>query len=635
MRRRKWACSSRPAKAVVARSPPLVARQVGTAIARAIALALFAAIVLLSATPAWTQASGLILQSAEFVLDDGTRPPGEAAPWRAQSLPDNWNLSRPQVGGFGWYRMRFELPRPADGIYALYIRKLSMNAGFYLNGNYIGDGGRFTEPVARHWNRPQFFTIPPRELVAGRNTLHVRLWAYPHSRGGLGPIEIGPEVQLRPKYERLLFVQTILPQLCNIVVAALGLFAFALWVRRRTEPTYVYFFVFSLLWAFRSTHMFVRDIPVSTFVWDIWVQSSFGWCALLFITLAMRYSSLKWPRFEKFLIAYAALGPVLMYVAGPEHLHRVANNWSFVIVPVAMVFEGFLIRAAWRDKKPVSALLATVWGLMILASVHDGLVHRDRLAFESFYFVSYVMILLSVVMGWILINRFVQALNDSEKLNQELELRVAQKHAELNENFARLQRMEREHAIADERARIMSEMHDGLGSQLIGTLDLVEQSHSSKSEIAGELRECLDSLRITIDSLEPTDHDLLAVLANLRYRLESRLMRRGIALDWQVRDVPKLDSLTPQNVLHILRIVQEAFTNVVKHSQAKTITVQTGFTEQHVFLRIADDGRGFYREREGRGLINMRNRARALSANLEILPSPRGTTLSLYLKRSS
>jgi signal transduction histidine kinase len=568
-------------------------------------------------------------------MDSGTAPPPDAAPWQPQPLPDNWNLSRPGIGGFGWYRLKFDLPRRPDRLYAIYVRKLSMNAGFYVNGSHLGDGGRFEEPVARHWNRPQFYTIPSNALVAGPNTLYVRLRAYPNSRGGLGEIEIGPEAELRPQYERRLFIQTILPQLCNIVVAALGLFAFALWVRRRTEPTYVLFFVFSLLWAFRSTHMYVRDIPVSTFLWDIWVQSSFGWCALLFIVLAMRYSGLVWPRFEKVLIAYGVLGPLVMYAAGPEKLHIVANNWSFVIVPVALVFEGFLIRTAWRKRTLVFALLAAAWGLVVLASVHDGLVHRDRLAFDSFYFVSYAMIPVSVVMGWILTNRFVEALNTSERLNLELEQRVAEKHAELERNFTRLQQMERERAIAEERQRIMSEMHDGLGSQLIAALDLAEQTDAPKTEIASELRECLDSLRLTIDSLEPTDNDLLTVLGNLRYRLESRLKRRGIVLDWQVRDVPRLASLTPQNVLHVLRIVQEAFTNIIKHAHARTITVETGFTNEHVFLKIADDGRGFIGEREGRGLVSMRNRAQALAASLELKPSPSGTTLSLYLNRVS
>jgi len=624
MRRVGWDCLNRPPRTV-----SLAATFFGCL------LSSFVIGFALPASPNDAAESSLTLRSAEFLLDAARAPPPDAAPWQPQSLPDNWNLSRPGVGGLGWYRLRFDLPRRPDGLFAIYVRKLSMNAGFYVNGSYIGDGGRFEEPVARNWNRPQFYTISPDQLTPGPNTLHVLLWAYPNSRGGLGEIEIGPEADLRPQYERRYFVQTVLPQLCNIVVAALGLFAFALWVRHRTEVTYVLFFVFSLLWGFRSTHMFVRDIPVSNFIWDIWVLSSFTWCAMLFTVLGMRYSGLVWRRFEKLLIAYGALGPVLMYAAGPEKMNAVANNWSFVIVPVAIFFEGFLIREAWRNRTLVSALLAVVWALMILAGAHDGLVHRDDLAFDSFYFVSYVMILLSVVMGWILTNRFVEALNVSETLNRELEQRVAQKHAELEENFARLQQMERERAIADERRRIMSEMHDGLGSQLIATLDLAERGDAPKAEIASELRECLDSLRLTIDSLEPTDNDLLTVLGNLRYRLEGRLKRQGIALDWQVRDIPRLGSLTPQNVLHILRIVQEAFTNVLKHAHAKTITVQTGFNGEHVFLKIADDGCGFTRGREGRGLINMRNRAQALGADLAIEPTPAGTTLSLSLSRSS
>jgi signal transduction histidine kinase len=432
------------------------------------------------------------LTISDIVLNGSELPPPDSQAWQPQRLPDNWNLTRPGQGGLGWYRLRFELRSQPDELYAIFVRKLSMNAAFYVNGILLGSGGRFEEPVARQWNRPQFFAIPPALLKPGGNVLHVRLRAYPNSRGGLGEVTLGPAVELQPVYERLHFIQTILPQLCNIVVASLGLFALALWARRRAEPTYVLFFVFSVFWALRSTHMFVRDIPVSAFYWDIWVQSSFGWCALLFIVLAMRYSGLRWPRFEKLLLAYAAAGPILMYLAGPVKLHAVASNWSFIVVPAAVIFEGFLIREAIRQRTVVSALLATVWGLIILASVHDGLVHRDKLNFDSFYFVSYVMILLSFVMGWTLTDRFVTALKVAERLNLELEQRVTEKHAELEENFKRLRGMERESAMATERRRIMSEMHDGLASQLIATLHLVEQSDAPKAEIAADLREVLD-----------------------------------------------------------------------------------------------------------------------------------------------
>lgn len=577
----------------------------------------------------------LTLHAAQFVFDAGAAPPPDAGPWQAQDLPDNWNLSRPGVGGFGWYRVRFDLPTQPQQVFAVYLRKLSMNAAVYVNRHNVGDGGRFSEPVARHWNRPLLFTVPPELLQAGENVLHVRLWAYPNSRGGLDEIRIGPKAHLHPVYERRYFIQTILPQLCNIVVAALGLFALAIGIRQRTDSTYVFFFVFSLLWAFRSTHTFVRDIPMPAFLWDIWVQSSHGWCALLFIVLAMRYSGVRWRSFDAGLIAYGVLGPIVMYLGGPAKLHSIANNWSFVMVPVAIFFEGFLIREAWRTRSVVSALLAAVWALIIAASTHDGLVHRNKLAFDSFYLTSYVMVLLSLVMGWLLVRRFVSALDTAEKLNLDLEQRVTQKHSELEQNFRRLQAMQRHSAIAEERSRLMSEMHDGVGSQVIATLDAVERGQSQPGDIARDLRDILDSLRLTIDSLQPSENDLLTVLGNLRYRLEGRLKRQGIHLNWQVRDVPPMSALTPQNVLHILRILQEAFTNIIKHARATAITVSTGFDQSYVHVSVSDDGCGFSGEREGRGLGNMRRRALQLGAQLEISSSSAGTVLRLRIPYES
>lgn len=573
----------------------------------------------------------LKIDAADFVLDASQEPPPAGAAWQPQSLPDNWNVSRPGVGGNAWYRLHFDLPEKPDTTYAIYVRKLSMNAGFHVNGSYLGSGGRFEEPVARHWNRPLLFAVPPSLLKSGANTLHVRLWAYPNSRGGLGVIRIGPEAELRPDYERRLFIQTILPQLCNIAIAVMGLCALAFWIWRRNEAMYGYFFVFASLWTVRSTHLFIRDIPVAAFYWDIWALSSFGWCALLFIVLTLRFTGLRWPRFETGLAIYAVTGPFLMYLAGPAQLHAVANNWSFVIVPVAIFFDAMLIREALRQRTLETMLLAAAWGLVIAASIHDGLVHRDKLPFESHYLVSYVMILLACGAGWLQTTRFVAALNASERLNLDLEKRVAQKHSELERNFQLLQEMERQTVLAEERQRLMSEMHDGIGSRLIVALDLVERGDAPKTEVAGEIRECLDSLRLSIDSLEETGHDLLTLLGNVRYRLESRLKRQAVRLDWQVRDVPKVASLTPSNVLHVLRILQEAFTNILKHARARTITVETGFTDRHVFIRVVDDGVGFSGTRQGRGLVNMRRRARALDAELDIVSSPAGTALNLYL----
>jgi signal transduction histidine kinase len=176
-------------------------------------------------------------------------------------------------------------------------------------------------------------------------------------------------------------------------------------------------------------------------------------------------------------------------------------------------------------------------------------------------------------------------------------------------------------------------MHDGIGASLISTLSLVECGGASSEQVATALRECIDDLRLAIDSLEPADGELAPVLGGLRYRLEPRLKAQGITLDWQVHELPKLASLTPQSVLHVLRILQEAFTNVLKHARAKHIRVATEVGAGCVSIEVSDNGHGF----DGtppvhcHGLDNMRRRAKAIGGELRIVQSAAGTTLSLSL----
>lgn len=93
-------------------------------------------------------------------------------------------------------------------------------------------------------------------------------------------------------------------------------------------------------------------------------------------------------------------------------------------------------------------------------------------------------------------------------------------------------------------------------------------------DVAQVLKECIDDLKISIDSLEPVDADLLALLAGLRFRLEQRLGEAGIALalaHQRSPDLPWLDARTPC----MYCILQEVLTNIIKHSGATAITVST------------------------------------------------------------
>jgi signal transduction histidine kinase len=577
----------------------------------------------------------LQLDRAEFVLDEGELPPPDSAPWKPQPLPDNWNVSRRNVGGFGWYRIRFVLVQPPTQLYAVYAPKISMNAAFYLNGQYLGSGGVFALPVAiaRNANRPQFFAANPQLLRSGSNTLHVRIWSTAGVGGGLGQVRIGREVELRPLFEHRYLFQVQLQQISVALIGFVAVLLLFLWTRRPHDTMYGYLGAACLTTMVYATAFVVRDAPLEGFAWDLLCLTALGFTMAFIVLFALRFTGRRWRSFEALLWLYLVVNPFVVALGGLNKLHLTIAFESLLFFLLFVVCAGILARFWWGRRTVESFLVLALIAIDLIIGGHDVGILVGALPFESMFWTPYGSALGSIFAGGILINRFVRNLNDYEKLNVELEGRVAQKHAELEHNYQRMHQLERQSAIVEERQRIMRDMHDGLGAQLISTLSLVEHGDLAKDQLAAVLRECLDDLRLTIDSLESTENDLLTVLGNFRYRLEPRLKSSGIQLDWQVQDLPKLACLTPQNVLHVLRILQEAFTNILKHARANMIKVETGIAgvPGKVYVSVSDNGIGLTNEHPGHGLANMRRRAQAIGGTLDIVSAATGTMITLSL----
>lgn len=573
----------------------------------------------------------LTLQSAQFLKSEGTEPPPDSAPWQPQSLPDNWKKSRPKVFGYAWYRLTFDLPVKPGEPYAVYTPWMRTIGAVYVNGTEIGRTGPFGSPQLSPY--PQAFVIPPNLLRAGENTFHVRLFVGHGWRGALSPLTVGEDMAVRPLFERRYFVQITGAQLSSALAAALGIFMIMVWFRRRAESLYAYFAVGALGWAAMNALYLVQDPQLSRDALELALAACNAASTVCLSLFALRYAGLRWPRVEKALWAWAGI-QVAMACIESDALWMTILEKAFDYARLALIAAWLAILVHASRRRP--ALERTL--VLIAVAFFGGTLIRDIIAGELLgeldsTYQPYRAIPMCIAIGWALVDRFVHSLDESERLNAELERRVADKHAELEANYRRMNDLERQRAVAAERQRIMSDMHDGVGGHLISTLSLVEQGDLTASEVAAALRECLDDLRLTIDSLEPTEDDLLPVLGNLRYRLDERLKRQGIELDWRIAEVPRLANMTPRNVLHVLRILQEAFTNVLKHANAANVEVETGVEPagKAVYIRVRDDGRGFEGDRAGHGFANMRRRAQVVGGSLEIQSSPAGTTVTLLL----
>lgn len=206
--------------------------------------------------------------------------------------------------------------------------------------------------------------------------------------------------------------------------------------------------------------------------------------------------------------------------------------------------------------------------------------------------------------------------------------------AELSRQQQRLIEVENERTLLLERQRLMRDMHDGLGSTLTSSLAAAERGLITQSEVAELLRDCVDDLRAVLDSLEPVEHDLVALLAMLRFRLGRRLDAAGMALDWSMGDLPTLGWLGPSQALQVMRVVQEALANAVKHAHASRVRIEASHDHGMVHVRVADDGCGFdvAAPRAGRGLRLLRQRAQHLGCQIDIQSRPgAGTRITLHM----
>ena len=264
-----------------------------------------------------------------------------------------------------------------------------------------------------------------------------------------------------------------------------------------------------------------------------------------------------------------------------------------VCLPALLIVPSGLMRHA---QMPIAAAVAFVMGLMIWR--HGVVLHRNMLA----------------------------------NIHQRREVESLSR--QLGEKHAQLQAAEHERGVMNERQRLLRDMHDGIGASLITALRMIEQGKMGLPETALVVKDCLDDLRMVIDSLEPIENDVVTLLATLRHRLGKRLEQGGIVMQWSVgENIPQLAWLQAPQALLLTRIAQEALANAVKHSRGTVVCVTiehraASALGEAVAVRIEDNGVGFdaTNVEPGRGLLNMHARAAQLGTRLSVESAPGGGT---------
>ena len=260
----------------------------------------------------------------------------------------------------------------------------------------------------------------------------------------------------------------------------------------------------------------------------------------------------------------------------------------------------------------------------IAVSVHDLGVYMGWYGGVS-YLGSFASPLMLLGMGFVLAYRFANTMKRAEGFNAELTGEVQRATSQLAETLRQQHALELAHGRASERLQLVRDLHDGFGGTLVGAIARIEQAPEDmpRQKIASLLREMRDDLRLVIDSAAREHADLAELIVPLRHRASQLLDAAGIDAYWHLDDVRGIE-LGAARSLDLLRLLQEALTNVFKHSRAQRVDIHVRRQEGRLCLQVDDDGAGLPAGGDmaptagGTGFASMRMRARRLGGELQV-----------------
>jgi signal transduction histidine kinase len=565
--------------------------------------------------------------ASRYTMNDPPRYSGRFT-WPGGELPPAWSVM---------------LPRFTNGVEVA------------VNGVVILDSRRNPAANRPDRNTPEIAVIPASLLREGTNDLSIRLFVWGPIRGFLDRLYVGPDAELRPSYDMRTLLFVTLPVVISAWQAILAVILGIMWVMRRHEPAYG---VLAAAMAIGVGQAFFQTpLEASAFSrLNAILISAAPLESALVLAFALLFFGWKWPRYG-WLIFAPGLVVAAAGLVGDATLSRDAfmlvgaPTVGLYLIALALVIG----HAVWRRQDAVSVMLGcaltivlTCWALDLLSVTQ--LVPSRRIMFARLSY-SAMLVAIGAALTW----RFARALNQVDGFAASMVAQVREAEDKLKASFVREEERARAAALARERTRLMRDLHDGLGGQLVSIVALSERDNAGAG-IGDAARAALKDLRLVIDSMDDIGGDLMLALGSWRERATAQLRPHDITLVWRAVDpqgLPVHPELRPWHVIQIVRLLDEAVTNAVKHAEARRITVSIETTidvqaDSQPLARgritIEDDGKGFELDpgdqvgdaaaagrHAARGLRNMRSRAARCGAELELSSDAGGTRVRLTL----
>ena len=525
-------------------------------------------------------------------------------------------------------RFRFFLPSPEDPsvMQAVYVPKFADHIAVTLNGTEL----RSLDTTRRQWLEPQLINAPAALFNATENILDIVIAGRPSEGLELYPIFVGPRTVLHSAYIWRFGSGPAFARINLAFMLILGITYLLVWWNRREDSRYLWL---GLSCACGCIVLLQFGYGILSGGYKFWLGTThlavafYTLFVMKFIRIHLRLDELRIERILLLILLCALL--MVGFVPDGD-----MQFWAFLVNTVTAVAAVAGLTVFWMYRTRVDLFdFFVIFSCLLTANAlgtYEMILVYSPQPERSFHLFHFVPVCMSLVCLWVIVTQLVRSLRRYETLTETLSDTIALKTHQLEKSFNRLAKVERREAVDRERNRIMLDLHDGIGGQLVSTLAYMESTGNKDETLKDALEAALRDLALVLDSLDSHD-SLTTLLGMLRTRLEPLLAEHGLRFSWQILDDPIVPQAGPSSNLHLARIVQEAITNVIKHAKASTITV---YTDARTIM-ISDDGVGIDDANlmpgdcTGHGLAGMRQRAESMGADFDVRRSDKGTSVCL------
>jgi signal transduction histidine kinase len=576
--------------------------------------------------------------------------------WKEVNFP-RWEMGIEE--GLHCMRMRTTLSREdlsVDiGPAKLMVNALSGLGRIWLNGKKIDEVIHSTSVRRVLWLRP-YSVVIPAHLVQDSNILEFEYFNYLPTLQ-IGQMLIAGEPLIEDKIGQVGFISKTTLEASSVLFGIIGTCLISFSIVFTQERLMRLSGTAMMCWALLTNLQIMVEVPSDYYlIWQALQYLTISCAAFAFVDFLKILSDIN---SNKLLIycrnIYGYSGFALCIFFGNDSIYYLDIYWvgSILIYYIYIMAYCFFYKNLLQKNE--GEWLAIQSAVTLILMIHDFMINSGTMELlwaeygtvippllaEEIYLMQFGATFVLAVMGIIVFNRYriVQSYGQAEANRLEKALHLSE--ARLRDAMQKQQKINNIRLIQSERERLLMEIHDGVGSQLISGMLLAKKQKLNREAMLDMFQVCMDDVKVIIDCISLGKPANAAVMIGLLLeRQRQRLAGLGITLRFKADQ--KHNATHPEisdaQCLHSCRIVQECIANAIKYAQCSVVTVHLRQYHDHLLVVVRDNGTGLPSAdtiKLGRGLMNMRKRARLLSGQIRFLSKTDGFRVMLRFKNAT